>query len=368
VPSRESPGSGKARRAAVTFAARFTGPRLSLVQSNPRPAVPAPASLAGGAVRLVVSIPTDRVGLAEPLLSTGVTGRGDLIYIRYLDRQHVRFGYDHWGVGAGESPSVPYDGRELHAIELVNGALRGDTEGPARMEIRLDGISVWELSTATYATRPTDIAFGQNPHREFKQPAKVHRADLRHRPGAAFVAEKQDRKPADRDPNFQMMKWVLALICATLIAGFVYWQRQGVKVSYVNGLTAYNALPNREYIFQRDCYLFKLDDRPSSWPYVGDHSVVASLPTEVDPKHLNIAHPAGRIVDVVRTGSRFKLVSVRRDESRHGTSISFELLFTDEDQRKYPRIDAYFIMDHAPEARGEAPSLLPAYAVERVKY
>jgi hypothetical protein len=25
-------------------------------------------------------------------------------------------------------------------------------------------------------------------------------------------------------------------------------------------------------------------------------------------------------------------------------------------------------MDHTPEARGEAPSLLPAYAVERVKY
>ena len=40
----------------------------------------------------------------------------------------------------------------------------------------------------------------------------------------------------------------------------------------------------------------------------------------------------------------------------------------DEDQRKDPRIDAYFIMDHTPEARGEAPSLLPAYAVERVKY
>lgn len=164
------------------------------------------------------------------------------------------------------------------------------------------------------------------------------------------------------------MKWILAAFAALLIAGFVYWQRQGVKVSYVNGLAAYSALPNREYIFQRDCYLFKLDDRSSSWPYVGDHAVVASLPTEVDPKHLDVAHPAGRIIDVVRTGSRFKLVSVRRDESRHGTSISFELLFVDEDRRKYPRIDAYFIMDHSPEARGEAPSLLPAYAVERVKF
>jgi hypothetical protein len=164
------------------------------------------------------------------------------------------------------------------------------------------------------------------------------------------------------------MKWILAALLTVLIAGFVYWQRQGVKVSYVNGLSTYNNLPGREYILQRDCYLFKLDDRPSSWPYLGDFGVVASLPAEVDYKHLNIKHPTGRIIDVVRTGSRFKLVSVRRDESRHGTSISFELLFSDEDQRKYPRIDAYFIMDHAPEAEGKAPSLLHSYAVERVKY
>ena len=164
------------------------------------------------------------------------------------------------------------------------------------------------------------------------------------------------------------MKWIIAAVLALLIAGFTYWQRQGVKVSYVNGLNAYNSLPGREYIFQRDCYLFKLNDRPSSWPYVGDHAVVASLPEVVEPKHLDAVHPNGRIIDVVRTGSRFKLVSVRRDESRQGTSISFELLFADEDQRKYPRIDAYFIMNHAPEAEGKAPNLLSNYAVERVKY
>ena len=97
------------------------------------------------------------------------------------------------------------------------------------------------------------------------------------------------------------MKWFIAALAAVLIAGFVYWQRQGVKVSYVNGLATYSALPNREYIFQRDCYLFKLDDRSSSWPYVGDQAVVASLPAEVDPKHLSVDYPGGRLIDVVRT-------------------------------------------------------------------
>ncbi len=30
------------------------------------------------------------------------------------------------------------------------------------MEIRLDGVSIWELTPSTYATRPADIAVGEN--------------------------------------------------------------------------------------------------------------------------------------------------------------------------------------------------------------
>jgi hypothetical protein len=147
---------------AAGVSARFTGPRLALAPSAQPPASPHPTALAGGAVRLIVSLPTDRMGLAEPLLSTGVTGRGDLVYIKYVDGQHVRFGFDHWGVGGGESAPIPCDYRELHVIELVNGALRGDPEGPAPLEIRLDGAPVWQLDAPTYATRPTDIAVGDN--------------------------------------------------------------------------------------------------------------------------------------------------------------------------------------------------------------
>jgi hypothetical protein len=163
------------------------------------------------------------------------------------------------------------------------------------------------------------------------------------------------------------MKWFLAIATALLLGGFVYWQRQAVKVSYVNGLPAYNKLPGREYIFQRDCYIFALTDRRSSWPYVGDREVVESLPAAIDPAQINQTLPHLRIIDLVRTGARFKIVSVRRDESRTGTSISFEILFLDEADRKYPRLDAFFIMDHRPEARGEAPRILERYAVERVK-
>lgn len=164
------------------------------------------------------------------------------------------------------------------------------------------------------------------------------------------------------------MKWFLALAAAVFLAGFVYWQRQAVKVSYVNGLATYNKLPGREYIFQRDCYIFALTDRRSSWPFVGDHEVVPELPATFDPAQINQSRPHLRIIDSVRTGSRFKLVSVRRDESRTGSAISFEIIFLDEADRKYPRLDTFFIMDHSPETRGEAPSILEKYAVERVKF
>jgi hypothetical protein len=143
-------------------AARFTGAQLTLAASAKPPTDPLPLNLAGGAVRLIVSLPTDRLGLSEPLLSTGVTGRGDLVYIHYIDGRSIRFGFDHWGVGGGESAPIPCDYRELHLIELVNGALRGDPEGPTPLEIRLDGVLVWQLNSPSYTTRPEDIAVGKN--------------------------------------------------------------------------------------------------------------------------------------------------------------------------------------------------------------
>ena len=39
----------------------------------------------------------------------------------------------------------------------------------------------------------------------------------------------------------------------------------------------------------------------------------------------------------------------------------------DEFKRRYPRLDAFWILDHTPEQRNEAPLVLADYAVERVK-
>ena len=164
-----------------------------------------------------------------------------------------------------------------------------------------------------------------------------------------------------------MFKWFLVVASALLVVAFVFWQRGSVKSSYVNGLEQYNKLPGREFIFQRDCYLFKLDAHPSDYPLVGARDTVPALPASVDDKLVGSNQPGVRLLDTVRTGSRFKIVSVRRDESRAGTDVTFEILFMDEAERKYPRLDAFFILDHSPEQTGAAPRVREDYAVARVR-
>jgi hypothetical protein len=169
-----------------------------------------------------------------------------------------------------------------------------------------------------------------------------------------------------------MKKWFIVTVAILLVAAFVYWQANSVKTSYVNGLPQYNQLPGREFIFQRDCYVFKLKKHDSVWPLVGANAPgsvmsVPALPTEVSSKYVNGDLPAVRILDIVHTGDRFKIISVRRDESPRGTHITFEILLLIEPERRYPRLDAFWILDHTPEQREEAPLVLADFAVERVK-
>lgn len=165
-----------------------------------------------------------------------------------------------------------------------------------------------------------------------------------------------------------MLKWFVgAVILIALGIGFIRMQRDSIKTSYINGLPLYTDLPGQEFIFERDCYIFEFRDHHSDWPLVGSHLTVPQLPMDVDSSRIGADLPGVRILGIARIGDRFKIVSVRRDESRTGTTITFEILFMDESARPYPRLDAFWIMDHGPEKRGQAPTILATYAVPRVK-
>jgi len=165
-----------------------------------------------------------------------------------------------------------------------------------------------------------------------------------------------------------MLKWIVGgLILLVLVVAGVRMQLNAVKITYVNGLPAYTDLPGQEYIFEQDCYIFEFRSHHSDWPLVGTHARVPGLPPDVDAARIGADLPAVRILGIARTGDRFRIVSVRRDESRQGTTITFEILFMDESARPYPRLDAYWIMDHTPEKSGLPPTILAQYAVRRVK-
>jgi hypothetical protein len=83
----------------------------------------------------------------------------------------------------------------------------------------------------------------------------------------------------------------------------------------------------------------------------------------VSASHVGEDLPDVRILDVLHVGDHFKLVSVRKDESRTKTIITFEVLLADENTRKFPRLDAYWVLDHAPEATGKPPQFITDYAV-----
>jgi hypothetical protein len=159
------------------------------------------------------------------------------------------------------------------------------------------------------------------------------------------------------------MKWLLAAIVAALLAVGVYQQLNSVKTTYVNGLTPYTTLPGRGYILERDCYIFKLKRDDTSFPLLGAHETVPELPADVKEANIGADLPGVRILGVLRVGDHFRIVSVRRDKSRTRTTVTFEILLDNEDSRPYPRLDAYWILDHSPEKDGGAPSVMTDYAV-----
>ncbi|MFZ5494436.1 MAG: glycosyltransferase family 39 protein [Verrucomicrobiota bacterium] len=70
-----------------------------------------------GSLELTLRFPEKPEGLLpEPILSTGVPGRGDTIFIHYLGLDRFVLGHDHVGGGATFAPPQPLDRTRLHRV------------------------------------------------------------------------------------------------------------------------------------------------------------------------------------------------------------------------------------------------------------
>jgi len=169
------------------------------------------------------------------------------------------------------------------------------------------------------------------------------------------------------------MKWLIIVGALVVAALGLRWQLNTTKISYVNGLDAYAHLPNQEFILVKDCYVFAWREQiATAYPLLGVNSPavtarVAALPATVAATHLEQDNPAVRLMDVIPQGTRFRLLSVRREESRRaGTLISYEIKLLDEVDRPYQRVDIRPILLPVTQV-GEAPRLDPAIAVPWIK-
>ncbi len=114
-------------------------------------------------LELRLRFPVGRTGAREPLVTTGVTGAGDSLYVRYLDAGHVAFGFDHWGVGGTESAPVAIDFDAEQVLVIGFGALLPpDDRGRARLRVTLNGVVVVDAPQAYHLAGAAQARIGVN--------------------------------------------------------------------------------------------------------------------------------------------------------------------------------------------------------------
>ena len=152
--------------------------------------------LVAGAVRLRVKFPPFKAMVGEPLVSTGRTGAGDLIYAFYLGPGRLRFAHDSWSSGQLETGPVRFDPAEEQVIDLDFGALHpAKAAGLGPFRLHFNGREIVAQDRPYHPAKPTEAAFGLNA-------IAASTADVRFS-GERLVAERLARleaPPADWGP------------------------------------------------------------------------------------------------------------------------------------------------------------------------
>jgi hypothetical protein len=124
-------------------------------------------------VSLLVQFPFDATGRSEPLVVTGATGAGDLVYVRYLDARRLQFGFDHWGVGGIVGPPAELAAGGAHRIVISLGSLYARPAAPGAgaaasgadrlVRVTLDGATVLAGQSPCHPAPPSQFYVGENP-------------------------------------------------------------------------------------------------------------------------------------------------------------------------------------------------------------
>ena len=116
-----------------------------------------------GPARMVARFPKFTAIVGQPLVSTGVHGAGDLIYVLYLGQGKARFGHDSWNYGPFESDPVLFDPSEEQVIEVDMDPLNARPKaGVHPLKVRFNGREIMSTERRFNGSTPEEVAFGYN--------------------------------------------------------------------------------------------------------------------------------------------------------------------------------------------------------------
>jgi hypothetical protein len=163
------------------LAPQFTGTVLGQQRSWPTaasidPAPPVVSTAQFGPVAATVTFPLDRVGRSEPLITTGVPGAGNFIFVRYLAPDSIQFGYDHWGVSGAIGEPIQITPGKSYQLTFTLGSLyppegdfwfapqTGELDRLAKNQVvvRLDGVPVFVVDSPAHESPPGCVTIGEN--------------------------------------------------------------------------------------------------------------------------------------------------------------------------------------------------------------
>jgi hypothetical protein len=151
---------------AVAGEALFSGTLLNVRRAQ----MPLPGQVAAGKlegpVRITLRFPDFVSIYGEPLVSTGRSGAGDLVYVTYLGPGLVRFGHDCWNYGPAETAAVSFNPLEEQTVDVDMGSLRpgqsASADGRTLFQLRFNGRLMASTYRPFHASEPVDVAYGFN--------------------------------------------------------------------------------------------------------------------------------------------------------------------------------------------------------------
>ncbi len=112
----------------------------------------------------------------EPLLSSGIAGRGDVVFVRYVDKDRVSIGIDHWGIGSVVGTPITVNRSHEYRLQVSSAAFLPPEGSPdwgdislaeqrrrlTGIRVRLDGVDAVAAPWDGYPSNIDEIAAGVN--------------------------------------------------------------------------------------------------------------------------------------------------------------------------------------------------------------